>query len=113
MRQKVLDHFHAIALTTIVAAELYYGAEHSASPAINRAQVDTFLAPFALLTFDKAAAIAYGALRADLARRGQLIGPNDLFIAAIALSAQVTVVTHNTREFRRVPGLAIEDWHTA
>ncbi len=52
-------------------------------------------------------------MRADLARRGQLIGPNDVLIAAIALSVQAIVVTRNTREFKRVPGLAVEDWHSA
>jgi len=89
---------------------LYYGAERSADPTTNRGQVDVFLAPFPLLLFDKAAAVAYGSIRADLARRGQLIGPNDLLIAAIALAVNATVVTHNIREFSRVQGLLVEDW---
>jgi tRNA(fMet)-specific endonuclease VapC len=63
------------------------------------------------LPLDKAAALAYGVIRADLARRGQLIGPNDVLIAAIALVAKMTVVTYNTREFSRVGGLVVEDWH--
>jgi len=110
IRQRVLAQFHDIAITAVVAAELYYGAEYSANPAANRAQVDAFLAPFALLPLDKAAAMTYGTIRADLARRGQLIGPNDLLIAAIALTAKATVVTHNTGEFTRIPGLVVDDW---
>jgi len=110
LRQRVLSHFHDIVITSVVAAELYYGAERSADPTTNRGQVDVFLAPFPLLLFDKAAAVAYGSIRADLARRGQLIGPNDLLIAAIALAVNATVVTHNIREFSRVQGLLVEDW---
>jgi len=110
LRQRVLSHFRDIAITSVVAAELYYGAERSADPTTNRGQVDVFLAPFPLLLFDKAAAVAYGSIRADLARRGQLIGPNDLLIAAIALAVNATVVTHNIREFSRVQGLLVEDW---
>jgi len=55
-------------------------------------------------------ASGYGSIRADLARRRQLIGPNDLLIAAIALTANATVVTHNIREFSRIQGLLVEDW---
>jgi len=58
--QRVLSHFSEIAITSVVAAELYYGAERSTNPATNRRIVDTFLAPFPLLVFDKAAAVAYG-----------------------------------------------------
>ena len=110
LRQRVLSHFHDVAITSVVAAELYYGAERSADPTTNRGQVEAFLAPFPLLSFDKAAAVAYGSIRADLARRGQLIEPNDLLIAAIALAVNATVVTHNIREFSRVQGLLVEDW---
>ena len=110
LRQRVLSHFHDIAITAVVAAELYYGAEHSANPSANRAQVDAVLAPFPLLPFDKAAASVYGRVRADLARQGRLIGPNDLLIAATALAMASTLVTHNMGEFSRVPGLVVEEW---
>ena len=110
--QRVLFRFSDIAITSIVAAELYYGAERSADPVTNRGHVDAFLAPFPLALLDKAAAVAYGSIRADSARRGQLIGPNDLLIAAIAVAGKLTVVTHNTREFSRVPGLLVEDWQS-
>lgn len=71
---------------------------------------DTFLAPFTSLPFDDAAADAYATIRTAPALRVQRIGPNDLLIAAIAVANGVTLVTHNTGEFGRVPGLLIEDW---
>ncbi len=103
-------HAGELAIAAIVAAELYYGAERSADPSANRAQVDAFLDPLPLAVFDRAAARAYGRVRADLAGSGRLIGPNDLCIAAIALATASTVVTHNVGEFSRVAGLLIEDW---
>ena len=83
-------------------------AEHD--PATTRAQVLAFTSPFKSLPFDDPAAEHYGQLRAHLASGGQLIGPYDLQIAAIALAHGLVVVTHNTKEFSRVPGLVIEDW---
>jgi tRNA(fMet)-specific endonuclease VapC len=68
------------------------------------------LAPFASLPFDDRAAEHYGRIRADLTARGDLIGPNDLLIAAIALAHNLILVTHNVREFSRVGGLLWEDW---
>ncbi len=65
------------------------------------------------LPFDDTAARAYGRLRAELERAGTIIGPNDLMIASIALSQDLVVVSNNTREFERVPGLAVEDWETS
>jgi len=93
-----------------VRGELFYGAARSQDPQRARRQVDAFLAPFASRPFDDNAAAAYGEIRAQLAASGTLIGPNDLLIAAIACSASLTLVTHNTREFGRVPGLVLADW---
>jgi tRNA(fMet)-specific endonuclease VapC len=62
------------------------------------------------IDFDDAAAGIYGQIRAHLASRGTPIGPNDVLIAAIAVANGITLVTHNTSEFSRVPGLLIEDW---
>lgn len=109
---RVLSHFGDVAITSIVAAELYYGAERSAHPTANRALVDAFLNPFPLLLFDKTAAIAYGGIRANLAKRGLIIGANDLLIAATALATNVTVVTQNVGEFSRVSGLHVENWQS-
>jgi tRNA(fMet)-specific endonuclease VapC len=95
---------------SIVRAELRYGALCSAKPAANRAAVDALLAPYPSLPFDDAAADQYAAIRHHLESIGQVIGPLDVQIAAIALADGCTVVTHNTAEFGRVPGLLIEDW---
>ncbi|CAN5784678.1 type II toxin-antitoxin system VapC family toxin [soil metagenome] len=100
-------------LCSVVKAELYYGARAGAAVAKNLATVERFCRPFESLPFDDSCAKTYGTLRADLRQRGQLIGPNDLMIAAIALTHELTLVTHNTREFERVPGLMLEDWETS
>jgi tRNA(fMet)-specific endonuclease VapC len=99
-------------LCSIVLAELYRGALRSANSIASRASVDKFAAPYAALPFDGAAADIHAQVRVFLERRGQMIGHYDLQIAAIALSKNLTLVTHNTNEFSRVPGLAIEDWET-
>jgi tRNA(fMet)-specific endonuclease VapC len=99
-----------IALCTVVLAELYFGADKGKNPAAGRAAVDAFAAPYACLPFDRAAADVYARVRLDLEARGLMIGPYDLLIAAIARANGRTVVTHNTAEFGRVPGLTLDDW---
>ena len=98
-----------IGLCSVVAAELAYGVAKSGS-ARNRQALEMFLAPLIILPFDDAAVWAYGNLRAELERKGTPIGALDTMIAAHALSQQGTLVTNNTREFARVPGLALENW---
>ena len=99
-------------LCSVVLAELFYGALHSgaAYQAANLALIARLRQQFVSLPFDDRAAEEYGKVRAHLAAPGTPIGPNDLLIAAIALANQMTLVTHNTTEFSRVPGLALEDW---
>lgn len=99
-----------ILLCSVVKAELFFGAAQSNDRAANLAKLERFFAQFVSIPFDDSAASAYGDIRSDLTRRGLIIGPNDLMIAAIALANQVTLVTRNTREFERVSGLRIEDW---
>ena len=101
---------NALYLCAVVKAELYYGARASQHIARNLATLQTFFGPYVSLGFDDGCAERYGELRADLRRTGQLIGPNDTMIAATALVHKLTLVTHNTREFSRVPGLRLEDW---
>ena len=98
---------------SVVLAELLYGAMHSgaANQTANLALIARLRQQFPSLPFDDRAAEEYGSVRAHLAARGTLIGPNDLMIAAIALATQMTLVTHNTSEFSRVPNLALETWH--
>ena len=99
-----------IVLCSVVKAELYYGAHRSARSNENLKNMREFFRSFESLPFDDAAAEQYGHLRAFLTEQGKPIGPNDLLIAAIALANNVTLVTHNTDEFKRVPGLQMEDW---
>lgn len=99
-----------VVLCAVVKAELYYGVQRSSFPARNLAELHDFLTNFGSLPFDDRAAEEYGRLRAELARAGTPIGPNDLMIAAIALVHHLTLVTHNISEFSRVARLVLEDW---
>jgi len=99
-----------IAVSTITLAELEYGVSKSARRDENYARLETFLALVSVLPFDGTAAAEYGDLRVDLQRKGPPIGTMDLLIAAHARSEALTLVTNNTREFKRVAGLALEDW---
>ena len=101
----------AVYLCAVVKAELVYGARKSAQVAKNLALVRSFCAPFVSLPFDDRCAEHYGMIRVDLEAIGMKIGANDLFIAAIAKNHDLILVTHNTSEFARVPGLQLEDWH--
>jgi len=99
-----------VSISAITLSELEYGVEKSRSPERNRVALLAFVAPIQVLAYDDRAAGAYGAIRAALEVAGLSIGPLDTLIAAHALSAGVTLVTANVREFSRVPGLRIEDW---
>ena len=98
-----------IGVCSVIAAELAYGVAKSRSSR-NREALEMFLAPLEILSFDEAALWTYGELRAELERSGTPIGALDTMIAAHALSQNSTLVTNNTREFSRVPGLALENW---
>lgn len=111
----VAERFHsispeALAMSSVTFAELVYGARKSQAFAENMQRLLALRKSIRVLPFDDAAAEAYGAIRADLERRGQLIGSNDLLIAAHALSLGATLVTNNTGEFARVTGLRLENW---
>ncbi|MFZ2726659.1 MAG: type II toxin-antitoxin system VapC family toxin [Methylococcaceae bacterium] len=99
-----------ILLCSVVKAELFYGAMKSQNPTASLAKAQHFCAHFKSLSFDDKAALVYGKIRSELTAIGQPIGANDFMIAAIALANEVTLITHNTREFSRVSGLLLEDW---
>ncbi|MCI0701140.1 MAG: type II toxin-antitoxin system VapC family toxin [Planctomycetia bacterium] len=99
-----------IRICSVVVAELRHGCLKSAKPTVNRAILDALLAPVVSLPFDDIAADHFSALRHHLESIGQMIGPYDAQIAAIALANGCTLVTHNVSEFSRVPGLVVEDW---
>jgi tRNA(fMet)-specific endonuclease VapC len=98
-----------IGMSMITLCELEYGVAKSAS-AKNRHALAQFLEPLTVADFDRAAASAYGRLRASLEAAGTPIGPLDTQIAAHALALHVTLVSNNSREFERVPGLRLANW---
>jgi tRNA(fMet)-specific endonuclease VapC len=97
-----------VAMSAIVAHELFYGAFKSRRAAHNVALVDAL--QFVVLEFDKEDARQAGEVRAILASRGTPIGPYDVLIAGQAKARNLTLVTHDTDEFGRVPGLLLDDW---
>ena len=105
----VLERFKKFAVSDLGISSVTVGVAKSQS-ARNRSALEAFLLPLNVAPFDLTAAFAYGDLRAELERRGEPIGPLDMQIAAHALCLNVTLVTNNEREFRKVPGLSIENW---
>ena len=99
-----------LVLSSIVLAEIEYGIAKSARQAHNREVFDALLRGLPICNFDLSATRHYGPMRAEMERRGQLIGPYDLMIAAQALALDVTLVTDNSHEFSRVAGLRLENW---
>ncbi len=95
---------------SIVRAELLHGARGYARPVDRARRILDTLAPFQSLPFNDITADFYADIRFELEQQGQVIGPNDLLIAAICLANDCTLVTSNTSEFSRVPGLKCEDW---
>jgi tRNA(fMet)-specific endonuclease VapC len=95
-------------VSAVVIHELYYGAFKSQRVEQNVARVDAL--QFSVLEFDEEDARQAGQIRAHLASKGTPIGPYDVLIAGQAIARELTLVTHNTSEFHRVPGLNVEDW---
>jgi tRNA(fMet)-specific endonuclease VapC len=98
-----------VGISAITASELAYGVAKTDS-ARNRAALDRFMLPLEVAPYGPEAASVYGDLRARLEHGGEVIGPLDMLIAAHAVALGVTLVTNNTGEFRRVPGLRCENW---
>lgn len=111
---KVLSEYRStdpgeIVIPSMVAAELLVGAEKSLR--LNAmAETDAFFASHAILPFGEAEMREYARIRARLETSGMKIGGNDYVVAATALASNLTLVTHNTKEFSRVPGLSLVDW---
>lgn len=111
----LLERLRTVAITdvcmsVITRAELWYGVEVSPRRAQDAAALEAFLPYIETLGFTDDAALHYATIRADLKKRGALIGANDLLIAAHARARGVTLVTNNTAEFNRVSGLTTENW---
>ena len=99
-----------LCISAITMAELEFGVCNSSRPDQNRMALLLFLSRISVLPFDAEAAREYGMIRADLTKKGTIIGANDLLIAAHARSLGLTLVTNNTREFDRVENLRVENW---
>ncbi len=99
-----------VCISVITKSELLYGVEVSPRRQQDEAALDAFLRYIEVLDFPDEAAPHYAKIRAELKRRGTMIGANDLFIAAHARSLGLKLVTNNTSEFGHVPNLAIENW---
>jgi tRNA(fMet)-specific endonuclease VapC len=112
LAQKFAAAFPHLRLSILVLAELEYGAAKSGF-ARHRSRIDGLLGNVTVEPFGAEDSLRYGRLRADLERRGEIIGTMDTLIAAQALRLGATIVTHNHREFSRVPGLKVEDWQSA
>ena len=110
LRNKFESNAHAICISSITYAELCFGAAHSARGEDNRREIEDFCLDLDILSFDAVAGTHYGQIREALTREGRIIGANDLLIAAHARGADATLITNNEGEFRRVPGLRLENW---
>ncbi|MBB1499806.1 type II toxin-antitoxin system VapC family toxin [Paracoccus sp. MC1862] len=103
----------SLAISSIVAHELWYGAYRSQKVAFNLETLRLLFADLAIVDLDPEDARAAGEIRAELARQGTPIGPYDVLIAGQAKARSLTLVTNNTGEFSRVAGLSLEDWTAA
>lgn len=115
-RERIVAHLEAVKpeevvyLSSITVAELGYGANKGKWRKANVALLERFILDFTVAAFDEDAAKVCGPLRAALERKGKPIGPLDTLIASHAVSLGATLVTHNVREFSRVPALHIKNW---
>ncbi len=113
---RVAEHLLAtapanVAVGAITVCEIDTGIARSSDPVKRRRQLTQLLNVVKVLTFDRAAAARAAEVRVALDRKGQPIGPLDTLIAGTALAHRATLVTRNTKEFRRVPGLTLGDWY--
>jgi len=99
-----------VAISSIVSAELWYGVAYSQKRKENEAALKDFLQYVDVLHWPKEAAMLYGEIRAELRTKGTPIGAMDLLIAVHGVFLNTTLVTHNQKEFERIPGLKIENW---
>lgn len=103
-------HPDEIRIPSIVKAELLHGAYRSRRTEENLKRIHEFLLPFRIIPFGDAETDRYATIRAELEEAGQIIGPNDLIMAAIVAENDGVLVTNNEREFRRVQKLRVENW---
>ena len=112
--KEVLEIFNTnasrMAISSITLSELIYGAEKSANVDKNLEAIEEFISHLEILPYDAKASQHYGQIKAALEKKGEIIGENDVHIAAHTISQGLILVTNNLREFKRVPNLALENW---
>lgn len=99
-----------MAISSITLSELMYGAEKSQNINRNLEAIEEFVSHLDVLPYDSKASQHYGQIKATLERKGEIIGENDIHIAAHAISQGLILVSNNLKEFNRVPNLALENW---
>ena len=110
MNRRLIDDREKIFVSSVTVGELEYGAAKSRWGEHARQVMQAFLANYTIIPFDETDAIYFGKLRAELAAKGTPIGAYDAMIGAQGVARNLTVVTHNTKEFNRISGLMTEDW---
>jgi len=112
--KEVLEIFNRnasrMAISSITLSELIYGAEKSANVDKNLEAIEEFISHLEVFPYNAKASQHYGQIKAALEKKGEIIGENDIHIAAHAISQGLILVTNNLREFKRVPNLALENW---
>ena len=111
IKLKKVEQEHELALSSIVVSELFYGAYKKNSERLINL-IKSFVENFTICSFDIKAAEIYGKIRAELERKGNIIGAYDLQIAAHAASLNAVIITNNEKEFRRIENLKVENWIT-
>lgn len=111
LTKKLMSHHPSeLLISSITVFELQYGAEKSNWGEKTKQKMAMFLAPFNILPFDSDDACVAARIRVHLQKQGTIIGPYDIQLAGQAVSKNLTIVTHNSGEFSRVPGIRMEDW---
>lgn len=110
VRDRFKTHYGQMCISTVTLMELIYGAEKSSNPERNLADVEGFAARVNVLDYDSAAAAHTGQIRSELAKIGKPIGPYDQLIGGHARSLGLIIVTNNIKEFKRIPGIRVENW---
>jgi len=110
IREAFKQHSDYLSMSSVTLGELIYGAERSARVTRNLQDIDGLAARMDVIPFDYRAATHFGQIRAELSKKGKPIGPYDSMIAGHARALGLILVTNNMREFKRVPGLRVENW---
>ncbi len=110
VRKVFKQHENQMCISAVTKGELIYGAERSSQPERNLADIEGLVARLEVAPFENHASEHFGQLRAELYRIGQPIGPYDMMIAGHSRAMGLILVTNNIKEFKRVPGLRLENW---